>query len=276
MKRRPDARRALVTGASAGIGLAVAKKLAARGVEVWMAARGLERLQAEVDAINRAGGGKAHAMQLDIADTDATVARLAALDAEVGGIDLVVANAGLAGARGAIPLPKCTWADVRDVLHTNLLGAAATVHPFIVPMLARGHGQLVGISSISADCPIARAAPYGASKAGLTFYLESADIELRAGGIDVTIIHPGFVATPASDELIGVSPRPLLVSAEKMARVIDRAIHRRSRLVRYPWIMGLLARVTAWLPRMIMRPLIRRTSGERLSGAAAPSRTLPS
>jgi len=266
--KRPEARRALVTGASAGIGLAVARRLAARGVEVWMAARGRERLQAEVDAINAAadGGGasgRAHALVLDVADVEATVTRLAALDAETGGIDLVVANAGLAGARGAIPLPKTTWADVRDILHTNLLGAAATVHPFIAPMVKRGHGQLVGISSLSADCPIARAAPYGASKAGLTFFLESADIELRALGVDVTIIHPGFVSTPAGDELIGIADRPLLVSADQMARVIDRAIVRRARLVRHPWIMGLIARISAWLPRVIMRPLIRRTSGER-------------
>ncbi|HXU68766.1 MAG TPA: SDR family NAD(P)-dependent oxidoreductase [Polyangia bacterium] len=261
--KRPEARRALVTGASAGIGLAVAKKLAARGLEVWMTARGRERLEAAVAEINAAGGGKAHALVLDVADTEATVARLAQLDAEVGGIDLVVANAGLAGARGAIPLPKTTWADVRDILHTNLLGAAATVHPFIVPMVQRGHGQLVGISSISADCPIARSAAYGGSKAGLTFFLECADIELRALGVDVTIVHPGFVSTPAGDELAGQAPRPLLVSADKMARVIDRAIVRRSRLVRYPWIMGAIARLTAWLPRVVMSPLIRLTSGER-------------
>jgi short-subunit dehydrogenase len=260
--KRPQARRALVTGASAGTGLAVARRLAARGLEVWMTARGAERLQREVDAIVESGG-KAHALVLDVADCDATVTRLAALDAETGGIDLVVANAGLAGARGAIPLPRCAWADVRDILHTNLLGAAATVHPFIVPMVQRGHGQLVGISSLGADCPIARAAPYGASKAGLTFYLESADLELRALGVDVTIIHPGFVATPAGDELIGVAARPLLVSADKMARIIDRAIVRRRRLVRYPWIMGLLARLTAWLPRALMSPLIRRSTGER-------------
>ena len=208
---RPAARRALVTGASAGIGLAVARRLAARGLEVWMTARGKERLEAEVAAVNAAGKGKAHALVLDVADLEATIARLTALDAETGGINLVVANAGLAGARGAIPLPKTSWADVRDILHTNLLGAAATVHPFIAPMVARGHGQLVGISSISADCPIARAAPYGASKAGLTFFLEAADIELRPLGVAVTIVHPGFVSTPAGDELIGVAARPMLV-----------------------------------------------------------------
>src|SRR5262245_40999957 len=183
--KSPEPKRALVTGASAGIGLEVAKRLASRGIEVWMAARRKEVLDAAVAAIN-AAGGRAHALVLDIADADATVARLAKLDQEVGGIDLVVANAGLAGARGAVPLKDCNWADVRDILHVNLIGNAATIHPFIAPMVARGHGHLVGISSLSADCPIARAAPYGSSKAGLTFLLESADIELRALGVDVT------------------------------------------------------------------------------------------
>jgi short-subunit dehydrogenase len=137
------------------------------------------------------------------------------------------------------------------------------VHPFIVPMVKRGHGQLVGISSISADCPIARGAAYGSSKAGLTFFLECADLELRALGVAVTIVHPGFVSTPAGDELKGIAPQPLLMSADKMARIIDRAIRRRARLVRSPWIMGAIARLTAWLPRALMAPLIRLTSGER-------------
>ncbi|MDB4970379.1 MAG: Oxidoreductase, short-chain dehydrogenase/reductase family [Myxococcales bacterium] len=253
-------RRALVTGASSGIGLHLARRLAARGLEVWLAARRKELLDVEVAAIN-AAGGKAHALVLDISDPDRVVETLGRLDDEVGGIDLVVANAGLAGARGAIPLPKCEWADVRDLLHVNLIGSAATIHPFISRMLKRGHGHLVGVSSVSADCPIARAAPYGAGKAGLTFYLEAADIELRALGIDVTIIHPGFVKTAATDELQGMAPMPFMVPVEKMAAVIDRAIIKRRRLVRHPWIMGFVARLTAWLPRFLMAPIIRKTSG---------------
>lgn len=256
------ATRALITGASAGIGFAVAKRLAARGVEVWLAARRPEPLQRAVEEIE-AAGGKAHALVLDVSDLEATIARLTKLDEETGGIDIVVANAGLAGARGAIPLADADWSDVRDILHTNMLGSAATVMPFIAPMVARGRGQLVGISSVAADCPTARSAAYGASKAGLTFFLEAADVELRAKGVDVTIIHPGFVSTPAGDELDGLAPRPFLVSADKMASVIDRAIRRRTRLVRYPWILGAVARFSAWLPRPVMRPLIRATSGER-------------
>jgi short-subunit dehydrogenase len=254
-------RRALVTGASSGIGLHVARRLAARGIDVWLAARRKELLDAAVAEINAAGRGKAHALVLDVADVDAVVATLGKLDDEVGGIDLVVANAGLAGARGAIPLPKCEWADIRDMFQINTIGAAATLYPFISRMVARGHGHFVGISSVGADCPIARAAPYGASKAALTFFLESADIELRPLGIDVTIIHPGFTKTAATDALAGTTPMPFMVPVETMAKVIDRAIIKRRRLVRHPWILGFVARVTAWLPRFIMSPLIRKTSG---------------
>jgi short-subunit dehydrogenase len=260
VSRAPE--RALVTGASSGIGLHLARRLAARGLEVWLAARRAELLNQEVDAIRKTGG-RAHALVLDVADADATFEKLTALDRDAGGIDLVVANAGLAGARGAIPLDRCSWADVRDILHTNLIGAAATLHPFIAPMLARGHGHLVGVSSVNADCPIARAAPYGASKAGLTFFLESADIELRARGIAVTIIHPGFTKTAATDELQGQANMPFMVPVERAARIIDRAIARRARIVRFPWILGAIARLSSWLPRAIMRPAIRRTTGER-------------
>jgi short-subunit dehydrogenase len=255
-----EPKKALVTGASSGMGLHLARRLAARGVEVWLAARREELLTREVAAIN-AAGGRAHALVLDVAQADATWERLCRLDDEVGGIDLVVANAGLAGSRGATSLDKCTWEDVRDILHTNLIGAAATIHPFIPRMLARKRGHIVGVSSLSADCPIARAAPYGASKAGFTFLLESADIELRAAGVDVTIIHPGFVKTPSSDQLIGTTPMPLILPVEKAAAIIDRAIVRRKRIVRFPWIMGAIARLTAWLPRWFMRPLIKMTSG---------------
>jgi short-subunit dehydrogenase len=258
---RFEPKRALVTGASSGIGLHLARRLAKRGIEVWMAARREELLLREVEAIN-AAGGRAHALVLDIAQADATVEQLARLDEEVGGIDLVIANAGLAGSRGATTLDRCSWEDVRDILHTNLIGAAATLHPFVARMIARGRGHLVGVSSLSADCPIARAAPYGASKAGFTFLLESADIELRAAGVDVTIIHPGFVKTAATDAIADTTPLPLLCPVEKAAEIIDRAIQRRARIVRFPWVMGAFARFVAWLPRWLTRSIIRKTSGE--------------
>jgi short-subunit dehydrogenase len=261
MKREP--KRALVTGASSGMGLHLARRLAARGIEVWLAARRADLLEKEVAAIAQAGG-RAHALVLDIADADATWERCSKLDAETGGIDLVVANAGLAGARGSGQLADIPWADVRDLLHTNMVGSAATLHAFIAPMRARGYGHLVAVSSVAADLPIARATAYGASKAGLTFFLEGADIELRAAGVAVTIIHPGFVKTAATDALAGEAPMPFMVPVEKAARIIDRAIQRRARLVRFPWIMGAVSRFVRLLPRWLMRGAIRRVTRPRL------------
>ena len=131
-------------------------------------------------------------------------------------------------------------------------------------MLARGHGQIVGISSLAADLPNPRAAPYGASKAGLTFFLESIDIELRPRGVAVTIVHPGFVRTPMLAELTEINERtPLALTAEQAARIIDRGIQRRTRLVRFPWTLGFVSRLTGALPRALTDPLVRSITAER-------------
>jgi NADP-dependent 3-hydroxy acid dehydrogenase YdfG len=138
--------RALVTGASGGLGAALAQHYAARGVEVWLAARRAEHLAAQVAAI-RAAGGRAHALLLDVSEADTTFERLTRLDAESGGIDLVIANAGVAGARAAIPFARAAWSNTSDILRVNLLGAVASLAPFIPGMLQRGRGQLVGITA---------------------------------------------------------------------------------------------------------------------------------
>jgi short-subunit dehydrogenase len=248
-------RRALVTGASSGIGAALARRLAARGVEVWLAARRADALEAEVAAITKAGG-RAHVLVLDVSDHAATASRLALLDEETGGIDLVVANAG--GGKAEL-LAHTRWTDVRATFELNLVGGANTLMAFIPGMLARGHGQLVGISSIAAELPNPRGASYGAAKAGFTYFLESADMELRPRGIPVTIVHPGFVRTPAHDKT--TFPLPFIVELERAAEIIDRGIARGARLVRFPWILSFVSRFTAWLPRAIMAPLIRRATG---------------
>ena len=101
---------------------------------------------------------------------------------------------------------------------------------------------------------------YGASKAGLTYFLESADIELRPRGIAVTIVHPGFTKTAATDELVGKAPMPFLVPIEKAARLIDRGIRRRARMVRFPFLLGLVGRLVASLPRFLVAHLIYKAT----------------
>src|SRR6185437_15058759 len=117
-----DTQKALVTGASSGIGYALCKRLASRGVEVWVSARRAELLEKLVGEIN-AAGGKAHALALDVSRYDETHDKLLQLDRDSGGIDLVVANAGLGGERGARSVVETGWAEVRDLFQVNLLGA---------------------------------------------------------------------------------------------------------------------------------------------------------
>jgi short-subunit dehydrogenase len=246
--------RALVTGASSGIGAALARRLAARGLEVWLAARRRSALDAEVAAIV-AAGGRAHALELDVADADATVERLARLDEEAGGIDLVVANAGTAGDGLRRPGAQ-TWASSKQVIGVNLLGAIATLTPFIPRMIERGAGQLVGVSSIAAHIVNPSGALYSASKAGLSTYLESIDIDLRPRGVAVTCVEPGFVDTAMARE--HNDRLPLLLTTERAVEIIDLGIQRRARVVRFPWLTGAGARVLTALPRPLRAALFRR------------------
>jgi short-subunit dehydrogenase len=245
--------KALVTGASEGIGLAVAKRLTARGFEVWLAAR-REALLAEVARGIAKAGGIAHPYRLDVTDPDRTVEAVAALDDEVGGFDLVVANAGVGEYE---PAARMSWPVTRAMLMTNIVGAIATLTPFVPRMLARGRGHLVGISSLAADIPVG-AAVYGATKAALTYFLLTLRPEVVHRGVHVTAVHPGFVRTAMTAK--NTTPMPLLLEPEAAAAIIDRAIRRKVALLRFPWRMGLVVRLARLLPRPLREALARRLS----------------
>ena len=246
--------KSLVTGASSGIGAAVARKLAARGHEVWLAARRRDRLDAEVQAL-RATGANAHAVELDVANAAETAQRVEALDEEVGGFDLVLANAGVGGRGKMVSLT--TWQDVQTVFATNVTGALATLLPVVPRMIARGHGHIAAVSSVAGTIALPAAADYGASKAALTFFLESAQGELPAKGVDVTIIHPGFVKTDLTAK--NKFPMPFLVDVEDAARIIDDGLARRAGLVAFPLgMVGLIALGNA-IPRALKNRVVTRS-----------------
>jgi short-subunit dehydrogenase len=221
--------RALVTGASSGIGSALSRRLARRDYEVWLAARRLPELEAEARAIE-SEGGRAHAFELDVSRPEETEARVASLDREVGGFDLVVANAGIGGPQK--PVAKQSFRDFREVMEVNLLGAAATILPLVPGMVERGRGHIVGVSSLAADIPLPAGADYGTSKAALSFFLASAAADLIPRGVFVTDVHPGFVKTPLTAK--NKFPMPFIVELEDAARIIDRAIGKKKRVVRFP------------------------------------------
>jgi short-subunit dehydrogenase len=244
-----------VTGASSGIGAALSHRLARRGYEVWIAARRAEALEAEVKAIG-AEGGRAHALILDVSDPESAERRIAALDEELGGIDLVVANAGIGGR--AAPVARQTFADFRMLQETNLLGAAATILALVPKMVERGRGHIVGISSLAAEVPLPAGADYGTSKAALTFFLECCAADLIPRGIDVTIVHPGFVRTPLTDK--NKFQMPFLVELDAAAKIIDRAIEKKQRFCRFPFALTAATTTAGILPRALRDAIIARNA----------------
>jgi len=247
--------RVLLTGASSGIGAALAVELARRGHQLWLGARRADKLADLVTTIT-AAGGVATAVTLDVSDHLACAEAVARLDDESGGFDIVVANAGVGGKQTSIW--KITADDAKDVLDTNFTGALATILPLLPKMRARGRGQVVGVSSIAADVALPMAPVYGSSKAGLTFFLDSIATELAAANIAVTIVHPGFVRTPMTDAQ--KYPMPFMVEVDDAAKIIADAIEKRATWLRFPLGLRAFAGAANMLPRALRVALIRRSA----------------
>ncbi len=228
-------RSVMITGASSGIGAALAYELAARGHDLALCARRLDKLESLRTAIRQHHAAvRVEIQDLDVTRYDQVPSVLEGLAEALGGLDTVVVNAGidLGGKIGRGQFGKC-----RRILETNLLGAIATADAAIGHFMTRGSGHLVGISSIMAFRGLPRNAFYSASKAGLATYLQAVRPYLRRKGIDVTILYPGFIDTPLNDML---PHRPFLISAEKGARIMADRMARKVRtatIPAWPWAL---------------------------------------
>ncbi len=238
----PLPRNALITGASSGIGAALAEALAARGCHVVLAARREDALQAVATRI-RAAGGTATVQVLDVRDAEATVATLQRLDEEQGGLQLVVANAGVSR---WTPAAEVTWEQAAAIVDVNVRGATATLLALLPRMVQRGSGHLVGISSLAGYRGLPRHAVYSASKAYLSVLLEGLRVELRGTGVAVTDVRPGFVRTPMTAK--NTFRMPFLVEPEEAAEHILAGIERRAPVVTFPWQLATVVRATRLLP----------------------------
>lgn len=186
-------RRALVTGGGSGIGLAMARALAEHGASVALWGRRAERVRAAADELT-ATGAVAHAQQVDVSDEAAVAEGVRETVALLGGLDVVVVNAGL-GVPLA-PLVDTTAADYRTVMDTNLDGAFWTLRETARVLVEQGTGgSVVAVASLAAISGAARNHAYGASKAGLTAFVRSAAVELARHGIRVNGVLPGWTAT---------------------------------------------------------------------------------
>ena len=241
-------RSVMITGASSGIGAALAYELAARGHDLALCARRLDRLESLRTAVHQHHPAiKVEIRELDVTRYERVASVLEDLAAALGGLDTVVVNAGvdLVGKIGQGQFDKC-----RGTVETNLLGAMATMDAAVEHFLARGRGHIVGISSIMAFRGLARNAAYSASKAGLANYLQALRPFLRRKGVDVTIFYPGFIDTPLNDML---PHRPFLISAEKGARLMADRMERRVKAAMIPsWPWALAKWVLRVMPDRVM------------------------
>jgi short-subunit dehydrogenase len=248
-------RTAFLTGASSGIGAALAQRLAADGVEVAIAARRADALETLADEI-RAKGGQARVYPLDVSDAEATMDTLRRADDELGGIDLVVANAGVGKEKWA---GKATWDDCHAILDVNVRGAVATLSALAPRMAKRRRGHLVGVSSLAGYRGLPRNGLYSASKAFLTTYLEGLRVDLRSVGVAVTDVQPGFVRTPMTDK--NDFPMPFMVEAADAADIIARGIERKDAVVAFPWQLANVMRAATLIPAGLWDFAITRARG---------------
>ncbi len=235
--------RVAITGASAGLGRALALRLAAPGVALLLTGRDAERLEA-VAVAARARGAAVETAALDVTDRAGMEAALTAFDA-AGPVDLVIANAGVsAGLRpGRAPeRPE----DARRVWEINYVGMLNTVEPLLPALIARGRGRVALMGSLAALRPLADMPSYSASKAAVRAYGQALRGWLGPLGVGVTVVSPGFVTTAMSARHRGF--KPFEMDADRAADLIARRLAAGASLITFPWPLALLVWLDGRLP----------------------------
>lgn len=229
-----------LTGASSGLGEALARHYARAGSTLGLVARRRER----IEALDRELGSRHALFPCDVVDAAAMRDAGAQFIARHGVPDLVIANAGIS--HGNLTEEAGDVEVFREILATNVLGVVNTFHPFMAPMRAQRAGRLVGIASVAGIRGFAGATAYSASKAAVIRYCEGLRVELRGSGVGVTTILPGYVAT----EMTARNPyrMPFLIDADDAARRFARAIAAGKRQAIIPWQMAIVGRVLHVLP----------------------------
>jgi short-subunit dehydrogenase len=233
-----------LTGASSGIGAALARHYAARGATLGLFARRQQALDALAQGL---AGTTVLTYAGDVRDADALQRAAGDFCARCGVPDIVIANAGVS--RGTITEIPEDLPAFRAVFDTNVLGIVHTFHPFVAAMRARGSGALAGIASIAGVRGLPGSGAYSASKAAAVTYLESLRVELAGSGVAVVTICPGYVDTPMTAR--NPYRMPFLVPPDKAAAAIAHAIDRRKRYYVFPRPMALVARALSMLPRAL-------------------------
>lgn len=246
--------RALVTGASAGIGDAIARRLAAGGVHLVLTARRADRLEALAAELRAQHGVEVDVFPADLGQPDGPEALVEAIEARGLAIDLLVNNAGL-GAAG--PFAKSSLSRELLAVQVNVVAVVALTHRLLPAMVARGRGHVVFVGSIAAYMSIPLMASYAGTKAYIRRFSEGLAHELRETGVGVTAIHPGGTVTEFGDQAgmtLGKTEERVMMTADAVARIgLEGAARGRMSV-----ITGWFNRVTVWLMQALPRALSLR------------------
>lgn len=236
----------LITGATRGLGENLARQFADRGYRLALTGR----KQADLDRLGAELAGQAAEIvleTLDVSDYGAIAGVIESCAARLGGLDIIVVNAGVAI---NTPVGKGHFEQVRQTIDVNLTAAIATCEAAVELFRKQGHGQVVGITSVAGVRGMRGNGVYCATKAGFGRYLEAVRLETRRDSIVVTELAPGYIDTDLNRS---IPNRPFVVTAEKGTRIMADLIERQVSF-RYvpPWPWTLLAPVLKWLPDSII------------------------
>jgi len=237
-----------ITGASSGIGAALARVFAQRGATLGLVARRGDRLAELACAL----GDHHHVYALDVTDKYALKEAALAFDQASGGTDIVIANAGI-----SMGVKTEYFEDLEQfdrVVATNVNALAYTFHPFIAPMKARGRGTLVGMASVAGIRGLAGSEAYCASKSAAITYCESLRVDLAKHRVRVVTVCPGFVRTPLTQK--NPYPMPFLMEPDDFARRAAKVILAQKSYAVIPWQMGVVAKGLRMLPNGVFDRLM--------------------
>lgn len=242
-----------LTGASSGIGEALAMALAKKGATLGLVAR-REELLNDLRSRCESLGAKAVALPCDVVDADALQNAVNEFREQFGRIDIMIANAGIGGndekTRSYDP------ASVKKLVDINLLGAVNSIHAVIGEMIERRSGHLVAISSLAGFRGLPKSAAYSSSKAAMTTFFESVRLDHAKHGIDVTIIQPGFIKTPLTS---GRSNKmPFIMELDDAIPHFVSAIEKKSKFAAFPWQLALLVRLGRVMPAFLYDKIAAR------------------
>jgi short-subunit dehydrogenase len=230
----------VITGASSGIGEALAREYAKRGAILGLIARREGALAQLKDALPAA----CLIFAADVRDARAMQQAAGDFIGQHGCPDVVIANAGIS--RGTLTEKAEDLEAFQQILDVNVIGMVKTFQPFLAQMREQKRGTLVGIASISGFRGLPGAAAYSASKAAAISYLESLRVELHGSDVKVLTVCPGYIATAMTAN--NPYPMPFIISAEAAAKKIIRAIERQRKFLVIPWQMAILGRILKILP----------------------------